>query len=189
MANELGNLSEAKDYLLQVRERAFKGNEEMAEDYVNAIGDKDAMFNAIVDERALEFCGEMTRKFDLIRWNLLKEKLDEAIQDMKDLRDLTGKFASVNGLDGDVYYQLDGDKVVVYGLSGESVPPTGTWEKKSGYITKTVDSKGADTGLYEDLVNGLYYGDPIQHTFWPIFNDTMTNSQGFIKNDYGYDSI
>ena len=43
--------------------------------------------------------------------------------------------------------------------------------------------------LYDDLVNGLYNADPIQHMFWPIFNDTMTNSQGHIKNDYGYDSI
>ena len=25
--------------------------------------------------------------------------------------------------------------------------------------------------------------------FWPIYNDTMTNSQGRIKNDYGYESL
>ena len=31
--------------------------------------------------------------------------------------------------------------------------------------------------------------NPEQHMFWPIFNDTMTNSQGHIKNDYGYESI
>ena len=189
MANEVGELSEAKNYLLQVRERAFKGNEELAEDYVNAIKNKEDMFNAIVDERALEFCGEMTRKFDLIRWNLLKTKMDETIAEMKDLRDLTGKFAGINGMDGDVYYQVNGNQITVWGLTGETTPPSGAWEKKAGYITKIVDSKGADTGLYEDLVNGLYYGDPVQHMFWPIFNDTMTNSQGYIKNDYGYDSI
>ena len=189
IANELGDTQEAKKYLLQVRQRAFKGHEDDAEAYVSAISSKDDMFNAIVDERALEFCGEMTRKFDLIRWNMLKTKMDETIADMKALRALSGKYAGINGLDGDVYYQVNGNKITVYGLMGEKTAPTGAWEKKSGYITKTEDSKGAATGLYDDLVNGLYNADPIQHMFWPIFNDTMTNSQGHIKNDYGYDSI
>ncbi len=47
-----------------------------------------------------------------------------------------------------------------------------------------------DTGLYDDLVeHGLYSDNPEQHMFWPIFNDTMSNSQGYIQNDYGYESI
>ena len=187
IANELGSLDEAKQYLLQVRSRAFAGNESEAEAYVNGISGKDAMFNAIVDERALEFCGEMTRKFDLIRWNLLKTKMDETIAEMKELRSLTGRFAGINGMDGDVYYQASGDEITVWGLTGETTKPKGNWEKKSGYITKVVDSKGADTGLYDDLVeHGLYSGDPIQHMFWPIFNDSITNSQNTLVNDYGY---
>ena len=35
------------------------------------------MFQAIVDERALEFAGELIRKADLIRWGMLKSKMDE----------------------------------------------------------------------------------------------------------------
>ncbi|MBR0291021.1 MAG: RagB/SusD family nutrient uptake outer membrane protein [Bacteroidales bacterium] len=186
IANELGQLDEAKNYLLPVRERAFKGNETMAEDYVGAIGSKDAMFNAIVDERALEFCGEMTRKFDLVRWNLLKAKMDETIAEMKALRDMTGRFAGINGLDGDVYCQTDGNEIRIWGLSGETTTPTGNWEKKSGYINKTIDSKGQDTGLYDALVEGLYTGDPERHTFWPIYYDSITNSQNNLVNDYGY---
>ena len=189
IANEQGDLAYAKEQLLKVRSRAFKGHEDQAEAYVNAITSKDAMFNAIVDERAFEFCGEMTRKFDLIRWNLLKQKMDQAITEMKQLRDLTGPFASVNGLGGDVYYQIDGGKIIVYGFNGEVTKPSGAWEKKSEYFTKTVDSKGADTGLYDALIEGIYAKDPVQYMFWPIYNDTMTNSQGYIKNDYGYDSI
>ena len=187
IANELGQLDEAKRYLTQVRERAFPGNDAKAEGYVNAISGKEAMFNAIVDERAFEFCGEMTRKFDLIRWNLLKTKMDETIAEMKELRSLSGKFANINGLDGDVYYQASGDEITIWGFTGETAKPKGNWEKKSGYITKTVDSKGADTGLYDDLVeHGLYSGDPIQHMFWPIFNDSIVNSQNTLVNDYGY---
>ena len=188
IANEQGDLAKAKSYLLPVRERAFKGHEDQAEAYVDGISSKEAMFNAIVDERAFEFCGEMTRKFDLIRWGILKEKLDQAIAEMKDLRDLTGRFAGVNMLGGDVYWQLDGNKVVVYGFNGEAVKPAGAWEKKAEYFTKVVDSKGADTGLYDALVEGIYNRDPEQYMFWPIYFDTMTNSQGMIKNDYGYES-
>ena len=192
LANETGDLNYAKACLLAVRERAFKGNEDMAEDYVNSISSKDEMFEAIVDERAFEFCGEMTRKFDLIRWGMLKEKMDRTKSEMKQLRDRTGIFADVNhlGEEGDVYYQLDGGKLVIYGFSGEAVKPAGAWEKKSGYFGKVVDSKGADTGLYDKLIEeGLYARDPVQYMFWPIYNDTMTNSQGYIKNDYGYESL
>ena len=191
IANETGDLASAKDYFLPVRERAFKGNEDAAEDYVDGITSKDAMFQAIVDERALEFVGEMTRKFDLIRWNLLKTKMIQAKTEMKNLRDnLTapnGKL--VNQLGGDVYWQLDGNKLVIYGFSGEAVKPAGAWEKKAEYFNKTVDSKGADTGLYDALIEGIYDADPDQYMFWPIFNTTMINSQGNIQNDYGYDSI
>lgn len=191
IANELGELSEAKGYLQQVRERAFKGHEDDAETYVAAITDKDAMFDAIVEERALEFCGEMTRKFDLIRWNLLKTKMDQTVTDLKNLRDnlKAPDGTLINGLGGDVYYQVDGSTITIWGFSGENSKPSGAWEKKSEYITRTVDSKGADTGLYTGLVEGIYGADPDQYMFWPIYNTTMINSQGLIKNDYGYDSI
>ncbi|MBQ9410832.1 MAG: RagB/SusD family nutrient uptake outer membrane protein, partial [Bacteroidales bacterium] len=46
IANEQGELTEAKGYLQEVRERAFKGNEELAEAYVSGITTKDDMFNA-----------------------------------------------------------------------------------------------------------------------------------------------
>jgi hypothetical protein len=150
------------------------------------------MFDAIVDERAFEFCGEMTRKFDLIRWGILKEKMDAAKVKMRHLRDLTGEYSQVNMLTGDVYYQVDGKQLIIYGFSGEAVKPSGAWEKKSGYFNKVVNDKGEDTGLYENLIeNGLYLKtvDPEQHMFWPIYNDTMTNSQGRIQNDYGYESL
>ena len=189
IANEVETPSAAQEYFLPVRERAFKGNEDAAEAYVAGLTTKDKMFGAIVDERAFEFCGEMTRKFDLIRWGLLKSKMDETKADLTALRDLTGKYAGVNGLNGDIYWQLDGSQVKVWGFNGETSKPTGAWEKKSEYFNKVVDSKGADTGLYDDLINGIYGANPEQYMFWPIFNTTMVNSQGMIKNDYGYDNL
>ena len=191
IANETGDLQAAQEYFLPVRERAFKGNEDAAEAYVESLDTKEKMFNAIVDERAFEFVGEMTRKFDLIRWNLLKTKMDQTKAEIKTLRDelKAPDGTVVNMLDGDVYYRLNGDKVEVYGFTGEAVKPQGAWEKKAGYFNKIVDSAGKDTGLYDALINGIYSRDPEQYMFWPIYNTTMTNSQGAIKNDYGYESI
>ena len=183
--NELNGPSGAKQYLLPVRERAYKGHESQAEAYVAAISSKEEMFQAIVDERALEFCGEFLRKGDLIRWNLLKTNLDAAIDDMLDLRDLQGAYA---GLTGDIAYAYaaDNKSIAITFLTADGEVPAGT-EISAGYVNKYDDAKS--TGFYEARIRGLYTNDPEQHMFWPIFNDTMTNSQGFIKNDYGYDSI
>ena len=50
-----------------------------------ATASKDVFFKAIVEQRAFEFAGESLRKADLIRWNLLKVKMDEAKAKMTDL--------------------------------------------------------------------------------------------------------
>jgi len=193
MAAELANdaeggnsLTDAKKYFEPVRARAC--GEDAAETFMAGITSQDAMFDAIVDERAFEFCGEFLRKGDLIRWNMLKEKLDEAISDMKDLRDLTGDFAYLATLNGDVYYREgeDGESLEFYGFKqGENVVPSDkTWILEKGYINKYDDSK--KTGFYALRIEGIYYKDPEQYMFWPIFNDSLSNSQGYLVNDYGY---
>jgi hypothetical protein len=184
--NELNGPSGAKQYLLPVRERAYKGHESEADAYVAALGSKEEMFQAIVDERALEFCGEFLRKADLIRWNLLKTKLDEAIDDMLALRGLEGDYAS---LTGDIAYAYadDAKSLDITFLKAGGETPKGA-ELSVGYVSKYDDAK--KTGFYTDRIHGIYVVDnPEQHMFWPIFNDTMTNSQGYIKNDYGYDNL
>ena len=181
--NELNGPTNAKKYLQEVRARAC--GEEAAETYVAGLGTKDAFFKAVQDERALEFCGEFLRKADLIRWNLLKTNLDAAKADMKALRSLTGDYA---GLSGDIAYAYadDAKSIDIQFLAAGEAAPAG-YELSAGYVTKFDDAK--KTGFYEERINGIYVGDPVQHMFWPIFNDTMTNSQGIIKNDYGYDNL
>ena len=59
-----------------IRDRAFPNNPAKVATFMSQVtASKQAFFNAIVDERALEFTGEMLRKSDLIRWNLLNTKL------------------------------------------------------------------------------------------------------------------
>ncbi len=84
--NELnGPTALAKQALTTVRARAFANSETYDQDvtqYVNNLSSKEAFFNAIVNERAWEFGGEGLRKFDLIRWNLYAQKIEEAMRTM-----------------------------------------------------------------------------------------------------------
>ncbi len=78
--NELnGPTNIAKSLLKKVRSRAFDpaDHAEFVENYVNNLSGKEEFFNAIVDERALEFGGEGLRKFDLVRWNIYGKKIVE----------------------------------------------------------------------------------------------------------------
>ena len=182
--NELNGPSAAMQYFQPVRERACGYDD--AANLAATVTSKDEMFDLIVEERALEFCGEFLRKADLIRWNLLKSKMDEAIDDMLKLRALEFPY---DYLTGDIAYQYAADNKSIeisFLKAGEEIPAGS--EVSAGYVTKYDDAK--KTGFYTDRIHGIYVVEnPEQHMFWPIFNDTMTNSQGYIKNDYGYDSI
>ena len=176
--------ADAKSWLLEVRSRAFKGNETKAADYVNSLASKEDFFEAIVEERALEFCGEFLRKADLIRWNRLSENLEKAKKDMYDLRDRLGAY---NYLSGDIWYRLNDDEesITIWGLDrDEQTAPEGDdWEQIAAYV-KYDDAKKSD--LFEGKIENIYLNNPDQYMFWPIFDNTVANSQGYIVNDYVY---
>jgi len=179
--NELNGPAGAKKYLLEVRKRAFKGNEAKAEAYVNAIADKDAMFEAIVDERAFEFVGEFLRKQDLIRWGMLSEKMEEAQKKLEDLSAVAGDYAD---LPNTIYYQYaeDEESIIIYGFNeGETGNPGNGWEVVDNYLQ---DSKGKTKLDLSKKV--LFQNDPDTHMYWPIFESSITNSQGYLKNDFGF---
>ncbi|REE01148.1 RagB/SusD family nutrient uptake outer membrane protein [Marinoscillum furvescens] len=77
-ANEVsgGPTSLALEYLNEVRNRAGLENIEAASPVVAA--DQQLFFEELVDERARELCFEGIRRFDLVRWELLGDKLAEA---------------------------------------------------------------------------------------------------------------
>ena len=84
--NELnGPTATAKNALQTVRARAFKGAADYADqvtNYVANLNSKADFFNAVVNERAWEFGGEGLRRFDLIRWNIYAEKIEQAMRQM-----------------------------------------------------------------------------------------------------------
>jgi len=181
----------AKDCFKEVRARAFLGNEEVANAYVDALSGHDDFFNAIIDERAFEFCGEMLRKADLIRWGKLLDKMKEAKKELFDLRDHTAGTIYAN-LPDDVYYQYDDatESITVWGFkAGEDTKPAGNWTKAGSYYSKVQDSSGKDTGLADKIVNGIYtYGDDmIYYMYWPLFTHQISTSQNTLVNDYKYE--
>lgn len=80
--NELnGPTQAAQDAFMEVRTRGFGGNRALALSTLTkagfSLGSKSAMFNALVNERYVEFGGEGIRKYDLLRWNLFETKINE----------------------------------------------------------------------------------------------------------------
>lgn len=82
LLNELyGPTEEAIELVNQVRRRGYGVDiytySPEVDVPLNYRQSKEAFFNFLTDEYAREFLGEHGRKFHLIRWNLLKQKLDE----------------------------------------------------------------------------------------------------------------
>lgn len=110
--NELHNgaTSEAIQALQEVRIRAYDGNERSAG---NIPTDKEGFFNALVQERYLEFGGEGIRKYDLIRWNLIDRKI-QAVREV--LTKMKNKVAPYDQLPQYMYYK-PAEQEVVWGNS------------------------------------------------------------------------
>lgn len=178
--NELEGPSSAAPYLKMIRQRAFSSADwsVKVDAYVAALTTKEAMFNAIVEEHKLEFCGEMIRKQALIRWNLLKTKLDEAKAKMYNLRSHTGEYADVPEK---LYYKYAGDdeSLAIYGLNrGE------TADKSSEYDYNTIFVSPDE--LTDEKIETIYTRNPDERQFWPIWQIFLDNSNGQLINDYGY---
>ena len=183
----------AKDCLLQVRQRAYKGNENLATAYVNGLSGQNAIFNAIVDERALEFVGEMLRKNDLIRWNLLKTKMDESKVELQAWMDNAGTTFGPA-----VWYRYAADgSIETYGyneLATTAAAPAGEgWEcytDSKGEVGTYFKFISEDIGTYSDSaqkkLDSYYDIDPNTRQWWPIPEATLVNSQGTLFNDYGF---
>lgn len=178
--NELDGPSTAAPYLKEVKDRAYPNNPEIVTTEMNvASANKDAFFNAIVDERAKEFAGEMYRKEDLIRWNLLKTKLDENIADLQKLHNRQAPYDNVNTK---VYYKTgtetaDGITMLLYGLEpGELGTPS-----ELGYTEyERRLTKDSDERMYWERI---YARDPNLSPYWPIWQNILDTSNGVIVND------
>jgi hypothetical protein len=175
-ANELEGSAAAAPYLKEIRERAFDPSDwaTMVDGYVDGLSSKDAMFNAIVEEHKLEFCGEMQRKQALIRWNLLKTKLDEAKNKLYDLRSSSGEYDDVPET---LYYEIDedGESLEFYGLN------RGETEDRSADYDFTMDW-AVPTEITDEQIESSYTQNPDENQFWPIWQVFIDSSNGQLTN-------
>lgn len=177
--NELDGPAAAAPYLKMIRDRAFPNNPGKVTTFMQtATASKDAFFNAIVNERALEFTGEMLRKSDLIRWNLLGTKLAEAKTKLQQLENREGPYAD---LPAKIYYKTDtdGESVVIYGLNHGDTDAIGA---SLGYPS----NKSWQLAATGDLVtywDALYLRDPNLQQYWPIWQYFLDASNGQLNND------
>jgi starch-binding outer membrane protein, SusD/RagB family len=179
-SNELEGPAAAAPYLKQIRQRAFAAGDwsTKVDAYVDALNSKEAMFNAIVEEHKFEFCGEFERKQALIRWNLLKTKLDEAKAKMYALRDRTGEYSDVPAT---LYYETgpDGESLIIYGLNrGQNQDMSAEFDSNIAWVTPT--------SIADTKIETLYTVDPDTRQFWPIWQVFIDGSNGKLSNDYGY---
>ncbi len=202
--NELEGPSGAAQYMKAVLDRALPADK-VSSYMATATASKEAFFDAIVEQRGLEFAGESLRKADLIRWNMLKTKLDEAKTKMKQLANREGKYAQ---LPEKVYYYqtcvseseangvlatiptgaytsvetIDGmtDIFVIYGLNYGDTDEAGEALLSQDYTSTTW--LGTDK-LEDTLIESLYVNNPDENQYWPIWQIFIDNSNGMLTND------
>jgi hypothetical protein len=186
IANELGDLEKAKSYMRPVLVRAYQ-SEELADAYLERLADKELFFDAIKDQRAFEFCGELLRRQDLIRWGCLKEALDQAKADMLNLKEQHGMWEGYNPY---IFWRIEyndpenpsaGYKEYIYGLQPGETENIAILEPDKGWTKRTYF-----TTLGQSRIDNLYLADPDMNMYRPIPAAIITANMGVLQNDYGY---
>jgi hypothetical protein len=185
--NELnGPSATAKQALSAVRQRAFPTDQwgTKVTRYVDSVAlGKDAFFNAIVDERGWEFGGEMIRKQDLVRWNLLYDK----IQEMKDesIQIMSGNpkyswvpnylFWKYKDNDPEILEILNPD----YRLPSTTIP---NYTRTTWFGSATSSTIATYNNSYlSKIANGLQKAK--NNHLYPLPESLITASRGVLTND------
>ena len=195
----------AYDALARVHNRSFATPQDAFTFLTNAKVDKDAMFKAIVDENAWEFAGEGFRKFELIRWNLLVDKIKEFKQTyLNQLADGTTYqknvyFNYIKDASGNPTNQIDFSTITWYSDESSNADSYEGTTKSfgSGSITSETDTQvrtnlpSISCGLVGTAtVSGttITYAEPVVKNRYliPIASTTISASNGKIHNSYGY---
>lgn len=148
----------------------------------------------IINERAFEFCGENIRKYDLMRWGILKEKLMEAQAATYDLQNGTGAYV---GRPDSIYFHYtrnddfaQSGAAYVYdkfvGLDLDAKCPA-EYDKENGWVAKAFFFKDDVPNITTENWYLYKEGTDIDmHQYWPIFDVNIAASNGTLWNDYLY---
>ena len=133
------------------------------------------------DENAWELAGEGVRKFDLIRWNLLSEKIDEFKNEYTN--------AVYNGTYPQyVNYKYRTDKPMYIDMTslvfGAKVG--GEYENKSFFGAETSDKEQKNLKVNLPSISGGLNKAVKNRYLLPIASTTISTSNGKLHNSYGY---
>ena len=188
--NALGNTAKAWTYMEPILARALPAAK-VAALKTKYTASKEAFFEGIVEQRALEFAGESLRKADLIRWGIIDSKMAEEVGKLNALANRTGRYA---GLPDKVYINAttDAKNIKIYGLNKGEDDNTKIQElKNAGWTSKNwfTDNKTGLNILTEDYIQGLYVVKPSTHCLWPIWETFINKSNGVLNNNGIYGQL
>jgi len=154
----------------------------------------------IIDERAFEFCGEYIRKYDLMRWGKLKDKLVKTTARLAELDNHTGEFVNTGDT---LYIKFKRDDNFLFTGSNPAVNKAYVFDKIWG-LAKGENERPADYDNETWVQKNMFRSDsPTSHLnnnyrlyeiedninkrhYWPIFSVNVGASSGTLWNDYDY---
>jgi starch-binding outer membrane protein, SusD/RagB family len=173
----------------EVRKRAYRGNETLIGTTSTT---KAGFFDAIVNERFLEFGHEGIRKFDLLRWNLLNTKIAEARTKIQQIRDMAAPYTTVPD---SIWYKNVGEEIQFYAGTNTALTAQPFWRPKqrpnpttgwtgvqwARHLTtaSTIDSKPLWQGFASFFTPG-------KSELFPYDQATIDSYQGKLKQNPGY---
>ena len=166
------------------------------------VGTTDLTMENIQEERKFEFTGEYIRKYDLMRWGILKETLLKAHERLAAMDKHEGEFA---GLPDTIYFKYKNvgeeysyttgikgfviDPDSTYGLKkGETGAPA-TYSKENGWVKTAIylGSSGRELAIGNYILFDPEYPDRLNgRQYWPLFSVNVGQSEGALWNDYDY---
>ncbi|RWU10535.1 RagB/SusD family nutrient uptake outer membrane protein [Pedobacter chitinilyticus] len=183
--NEIDGPAAALPQVKKIVDRAYGNNTAKAAAYMTyaaSFSDKQQFLeNVIMKQRALEFVGEMIRKQDLIRWNILDAALATNRANLQDLHNKVNNYAQ---WPTKVYWKLNADNetIDIYGLDKGDTDAIGA--AKTGYTAVDWKLSSTTSGTSVETWNALYVKQPSKQPHWPIWQVFLEASDGKLNNSY-----
>ena len=175
----------AKDALSLIRKRAFTQDQWASKvtHYVDSVSaSKESFFNAIVNERAWELGGEMVRKGDLVRWNLLGSKIKQMKEETYKIIMNDPKYADL--VPDYIFWKTksDGETIDIlnpdYRLPGTAIEG---YTKTAWLPLISAAAKTQFDTYYNNIAHG--YDATKNNHLYPIDENILISSNGVLTND------
>ena len=187
----------ARQALAEVHNRAFE-DKAAAQNYINGIGsDHDSFLAAIMQENAWELTGEGFRKFDLIRWGVLAQKIADMKKTYNDRCITWPRYIHAKALETNPNY-IDMSTAIFDDTKELAGYVTGSWfgideEKKDANTQWSTNLPRICEGLVGNTIDGTI-GTPVNiakeevknRYILPITTTMIADANGALANSYGY---